>query len=226
MEKVELIGLVFGIVVLTIILRLYCQFKRKNNLSKTGLTELLLIIGVSGSGKSSIAKKLCEKYNFQEIASHTTRDKRKGEKSQFDVSEGERPDYIFVSKTDFQEMVNKGEFIENIEFGGNFYGVHKSRILTSSRIALVVEPEGAKQITKFYENDTSVYLTKIYLNISIETQVKRMLDRGDTQEMIDKRLSFVDIRERAGEINFDLVFNTEKYSADKITSLINSSIEE
>lgn len=226
MEKVELTWFVISIVFLTMIWILNNQLKRQNLLSKEGITELLLIIGVSGSGKSTIAKKLCEKYSFQEIASHTTRDKRKGEKSQFDVSEGERPDYIFVSKADFQEMVNKGEFIENIEFGGNFYGVHKSRILTGSRIALVVEPEGAKQISKFYENDKTVNLTKIYLDISLETQTKRMLDRGDTQEMIDKRLSFDDIRERASEINFDLVFNTEKYSADKITSLINSSIEE
>lgn len=226
MEKVELIGLVIGIVALTMIFILYYQFKRKNNLSKKSLTELLLIIGVSGSGKSTIAKKLCEKYSFQEIASHTTRDKRKGEKSQFDVSEGERPDYIFVSKADFQEMVNKGEFIENVEFGGNFYGVHKSRILSGSRIVLVVEPEGAKQITKFYENDSSVNLTKIHLDISLETQTNRMLDRGDTQEMIDKRLSFDDIRERAKELSFDLIFNTEKYSADKIAYLINASIEE
>lgn len=226
MEKVELIGLVIGIVALTMIFILYYQFKRKNNLSKKSLTELLLIIGVSGSGKSTIAKKLCEKYSFQEIASHTTRDKRKGEKSQFDVSEGEKPDYIFVSRADFQEMVNKGEFIENVEFGGNFYGVHKSRILSGSRIVLVVEPEGAKQITKFYENDTSVNLTKIYLDISLETQTNRMLDRGDTQEMIDKRLSFDDIRERAKELSFDLIFNTEKYSADKIAYLINASIEE
>ncbi len=194
----------------------------KNNVK----TNLLLLIGVSGCGKSTVAENLCSKHGFQEIPSHTTRAKRIGEKDQYEVEPGEKPAYFFISEEEFLDRVNKGEFIENVKFGASYYGVHKSNVLEGSKIALVVEPEGAKQIAKFYKNSDTVNLTTVYLNISLETQIKRMLNRGDTQDMVNKRLSFDDIRERANEINFDLVFNTEKYSASKIANLINSSIEE
>lgn len=195
-------------------------------MNKQNKTDLLLLVGVSGCGKSTVAETLCSLFDFQEIPSHTTRLKRTGEKDQYEVSAGEKPAYFFISEEEFLEKVNNGEFIENVKFGTAYYGVHKSNVLEGSRIVLVVEPEGAKQITKFYKNSETVNVTLVYLNISLETQIQRMLNRGDTKEMIDKRLSFDDIRERAPELNFDLVFNTEKYSALKIANLINTSIEE
>lgn len=86
--------------------------------------RLVLIVGVTGSGKGALEAHL--RSAFPELyfaVSCVTRPPRPGE------VEGEN--YHFVSKGEFLERRDRGEFLEWIEkYNGIFYGTLKSEILT------------------------------------------------------------------------------------------------
>lgn len=70
--------------------------------------------GPSGTGKSTLLTPLLAKYPdaFGFSVSHTTRQPRAGEVN------GEH--YHFVTKDEFMERVERGEFLEWAQFGGNW----------------------------------------------------------------------------------------------------------
>lgn len=76
----------------------------------------VVISGPSGAGKSTILKRLFEQYpdRFGFSISHTTRGPRAGEEN--------GREYHFVTKDEFQELVDKNGFIEHATFGSNSYG--------------------------------------------------------------------------------------------------------
>lgn len=169
---------------------------------KVKMKKILLLVGPSGSGKSTIEKLLLAK-GFNKVVSHTTRDMRNNEIN------GE--DYFFVTKEQF--LSEKDNFIEKIEFGGNYYGVHSSEILLKNGMdtVIVVEPNGAEQIMKWgVTNNVQVLIA--YLDISKKSQIQRMISRGDDTVLIEKRIEIDDIQERAKNLNIDIKINTEKLS--------------
>jgi len=195
--------------------------------------DLYTITGVSGAGKSTLAEVMCKDYGFTETISHTTRVPREGEITEKTAKENEKIAYFFITKAIFRRMENLGEFIESVTFGDNKYGVHKSQVLNyseKSKIVIVVEPEGARQIKAWAKKNSSeeksICVTSVLLNISEDTQIKRMRLRGDKPKDIAKRLEDDNIRERIEIDNFDLILNAEKLSAEKIAAITVSLIEE
>ena len=76
----------------------------------------IVVSGPSGAGKSTLLKRLFaeypERYGFS--ISHTTRGPRAGEEN--------GREYHFVSRDDFQKLVEANGFIEHAQFGSNLYG--------------------------------------------------------------------------------------------------------
>jgi guanylate kinase len=85
----------------------------------SGKPLLIVISGPTGSGKTTIARRLvsgCENMVFS--VSHTTRLPRPGEK--------DGADYHFIDEKSFMEKVSGDEFLEWAKVHNHLYGTHKS----------------------------------------------------------------------------------------------------
>lgn len=79
-------------------------------------SRLLLVCGPSGTGKSTLLRKLFDEYpdKFGFSVSHTTRSPRRFE------TDGQH--YHFVTKDQMQAAIDRGEFLEHAVFSNNMYG--------------------------------------------------------------------------------------------------------
>ena len=75
---------------------------------------MIILIGPSASGKTSIAKELIKNYNFKKFVTNTTRAMRQGE------VDGE--DYHFISVDEFIKKKDNNELIEYVNYNNNYYG--------------------------------------------------------------------------------------------------------
>ena len=79
---------------------------------------MVILSSPSGVGKTTITKKLQQKYNnFKISVSHTTRPPRS--------NEVDGVDYNFVSKKKFEQLIKNNEFYEFAKIFDNYYGTVK-----------------------------------------------------------------------------------------------------
>ncbi len=164
--------------------------------------QLVVISGPSGSGKSSIIRKLVDDYPdlpLELSVSATTRTPRLGERDGID--------YHFKPLTEFQVEMNSGAFLEFAEYNGNYYGtpaepVRKS--LAAGRCVLLeIETRGAMQVRK--KAPTALF---VFIDVpNFQDLASRLRARGtETEEQIHNRL--VIAREERDQANcYDLRIN-------------------
>ena len=145
---------------------------------------LLVISSPSGTGKTTICKKLLEyDKNIHLSVSVTTRKKRK--------NEVEGIDYYFRSKKDFLNLKSQNSFIENAFVFENYYGTLKSEVLEQLEngidVLIDIDWQGTRQITQAMKGN----LIKIFLlPPSIDELKKRLSKRNsDSISEINFRMS-------------------------------------
>ena len=145
---------------------------------------LLVISSPSGTGKTTICKKLLEyDKNIHLSVSVTTRKKRK--------NEVEGIDYYFRSKKDFLNLKSQNSFIENAFVFENYYGTLKSEVLEQLQngidVLIDIDWQGTRQITQVMKGN----LIKIFLlPPSIDELKKRLSKRNsDSIKEINFRMS-------------------------------------
>lgn len=140
---------------------------------------IYLIAGSSGSGKTTQANILKSRDDFFKIITYTTRPKRPGEV--------DGVDYFFVDEDEFKRLDGENYFLETTVYSGNFYGTPKSQIEkylhSRENAVLVVDLNGVKKIKS--ENRDVIC---VYLKLDGDSLVGRMLNRGDTNDSIVKRI--------------------------------------
>jgi guanylate kinase len=182
---------------------------------------LILITGPSGSGKSTIVKKL-EKIGFEESISTTTREKRVGEVDQF---ESKKPTYYYVTEEEFLSLKEKDFFAETVNFNGNMYGVASNQLTKSSKMVLIVENEGQKEILNYIKkHNLKIKTIRVFLSISKEKQIERMKGRGDSENSIKKRILNDNIQEKFLINDYDIVINSEIFSPNQIAETIKGAL--
>lgn len=145
---------------------------------------ILTISGPSGSGKSSLVKRISKQLNdIYFSVSTTTRKPRDGEV--------DGVNYFFVDEQSFQKDIHDGMFLEWANVHGNYYGTSLRPILKAIKdqklVIFDIDVQGhkiAKQ--KFGNLITSVFITTPSLSSLKERLVQRNLDSA---EVIEKRLN-------------------------------------
>ena len=145
--------------------------------------ELYCLVGASGSGKTTLAQYM-KADGMVELVSHTTRAPREKDGEVHGVH------YYFVS----DEQFDKIEKIEESPYAGEHrYCISademNSKFEISSRLFTIVDLNGANQVKDRCLN-RGVDVKIIYIKTDLETMKKRMEDRGDSLENINKRLEF------------------------------------
>ncbi|MFA6923165.1 MAG: guanylate kinase [Bacteroidales bacterium] len=139
--------------------------------------KLIILSAPSGSGKTTIAKRLLESgMNLEFSVSATSRPKR--------YYETEGKDYYFLSAENFKEKIDNGEFLEWVEVYKNcFYGTLKSeadRIWNNgNNIVFDVDVIGGVNIKKLYKEKA---LLIFIMPPSIEVLEERLRKRGTETE--------------------------------------------
>jgi guanylate kinase len=139
----------------------------------------LVLSAPSGGGKTTIARMLLQgREDLGYSVSATTRPKRPGEK--------DGVDYHFLSRDEFLERQQNGEFLEWATYGGELYGTLKSeidRIFAQGRHAVLdVEIEGARQIRNNFENSLLLFV----LPPSADVLVERLAGRNTEDPVLVK----------------------------------------
>lgn len=144
---------------------------------------LIVLSGPSGTGKGTICKELLRSYpNLQYSVSATTRTPREGEANGVN--------YWFITRDEFQTMVENDELLEWAEVYGNFYGTPRRYVqqqLDSGKdVVLEIDIQGAMQIKNKFPQGVFIYVVPPSLEVLADRIYKRGTDSMDT---IKKRLS-------------------------------------
>jgi guanylate kinase len=156
----------------------------------------------SGGGKTTIARMLLQgREDLGYSVSATTRPKRPGEE--------DGVDYHFLSRKEFLERQQNGEFLEWATYGGELYGTLKSeidRIFAQGRHAVLdVEIEGARQIRNNFQNSLLLFV----LPPSAEVLVERLAGRNTEDPALVKERIMRAAEELAAVAEYDYAIVNE-----------------
>ena len=152
------------------------------NGSARGRGRLFVIAAPSGAGKTSLVRALMQRRpELRFSISFTTRKQR--------PTEQHGRDYFFVSRDEFQRMVDAGEFLEHAQVFDNYYGTARRQVedaLAAGRdLILEIDWQGAGQIRRALPESVSIFV----LPPSRAELEVRLRGRGtDSDEVIQRRL--------------------------------------
>ena len=136
--------------------------------------KLVVISGASGVGKGTVLGIMMEKRKDLTFSvSATTRAPRPGEV--------DGVHYYFVTKDRFEEMIQKGEFLEYDAHAANYYGTPRAQAeekMARGSVLLDIEPNGAKQVKQAAPEALLIFI----MPPSVDELERRLRGRGDTPE--------------------------------------------
>jgi guanylate kinase len=152
--------------------------------SRLGL--LIVVSGPSGTGKTTLCRKVCAEGKAVFSVSCTTRPPRPGEV--------DGKDYFFLTEEDFLARVDRGELFEYARVHNRWYGTLKSYVFDNLRrgvdVLMDIDVQGATQVRGCEDELVEQCLTDIFvMPPSLEELRARLSGRGtDSAEVVELRL--------------------------------------
>jgi guanylate kinase len=142
---------------------------------------LFTLVGPAGAGKNRLMKYVLERTPLKQLPTATTRPIRPGEQ--------EGREHHYVSREQFEHMIQSDELLEHQVIHGNLYGMPRfaveSALDSGQSIIADIEVLGATRARAVYpENVISIFIQ----TPSIGTLIGRMRERHETESEIGKRL--------------------------------------
>ena len=142
-------------------------------------SNIIVLVGPSGSGKSKIAGRFLEQnHNYEKLPSYTTKDITALEDNKW---------YNYVSVDEFRSMCDSGEIFQSTMYAGHSYGSKATdiqRILSSNkRVLTTMDICGAMSLKTRYKNVTTIFIKRekkalmaniLRKNCSVEDKVNRL----------------------------------------------------
>lgn len=166
--------------------------------------SLFIVTAASGTGKTSLVKQLIATTNDLAVSiSHSSRMPRPGE------IDGQH--YHFVSREQFSEMIEQGEFLEFAEVFDNFYGTSEKSVdymlANGLDVILEIDWQGALQVQKIRPDAVMIFI----LPPDRQSLRQRLSNRGqDSQAVIEKRLNG-SVHEMSQYVNFDYIVINDNF---------------
>lgn len=141
------------------------------------MKNIFLIVGCSGSGKTTITEQLEQKYGLKSIQSYTTRQPR------YDGETG----HIFISDEEFDKLT---DMVAYTEFAGNRYCATAEQVENND--LYIIDPKGVDFFMKAYKGSKTPKI--IFISSNLTTRYERMVGRAETkgkshQEAIESSLT-------------------------------------
>ena len=179
-------------------------------------TPIVYIISApSGSGKSTLVNEILKAIPGLDFSiSYTTRDPRGSERN------GKQ--YHFVTRDEFQRMVQADEFLEHAEFDGNCYGTARRFLREAEQkgtdLLLDIDVQGAAQIHQKLPDAVSVFV----LPPDKKTLEWRLRKRGENDEQdIRRRLDAAKREiEQYDRYNYVLVNDRLEKSIERLEAIV------
>lgn len=142
---------------------------------------VFLFIGRTASGKSSLARYICETLGLRQVKSITTRPPRKGEITGYE-------DHYFASESEFDEIKFREGFVAYTEINGIKYGTTYGEILNSD--IYVIDPNGVKYLKEHCKDEFK--FIEIYFSSPFELAKDRFIKRNGSEEEFYSRYNSED----------------------------------
>ena len=181
---------------------------------------MIILSSPSGAGKTTLAKLLSQKKNFEISISHTTRSPRPNEK--------QNDDYFFVDEQEFRRLIKNEEFLEYAKVFNNLYGTTRTPVIDKlskgKNVLFDIDWQGADQI-KNKKLDYKL-ITFFILPPSKEVLFQRLSNRDMKDKLIAEERMKQFERDVLHWINYDYVVINEsiKNCFEKIENLIDAEI--
>lgn len=152
--------------------------------ARTGM--LLVVSGPSGSGKTTLCRRLADSGEVHYSISCTTRAPRPGEVN--------GRDYHFLTRSEFENKLAAGEFLEHAQVHGNLYGSLKSEVLghiaSGMDVVMDIDVQGADQVRDCADPEIRRAFVDLFVMLPSEEELlARLSGRGtDSAEVISLRM--------------------------------------
>ena len=177
--------------------------------------KLFVVSGPSGVGKNTILNRVVAgRENVQYSISATSRAKRPGE------IDGKS--YFFVTREQFEAMLQQGELLEYAEYVGNYYGTPLKPIeqATQAGIDVVMDLDvvGALKIRKRVENAVLVFVAAP----SFDVIRQRLIHLGDVApDVMESRLERARWEcEQAGEYDYIIINDSVERATQELMAIM------
>lgn len=134
------------------------------------------LIGKTCSGKSTAFQKLLDA-GYETVISYTTRPKR--------PNETDGKEYIFITKSMFNSLNDKGFIVAPRVYNDWFYGMNSKSIDSEKKQVVIVDPKGYRDLVRDIGDHNVV---GIYFDVPLEVRMLRGLNRKDNVNELLRRL--------------------------------------